>query len=216
METGWRIWEELSDQADCRERDFLLTLPVAGLEHSSRKMANYSATTGMSQALFQELQCPCTGGWEHLGDWGGTHLVRALRESDNENMGRGSRCAGNRLQNVGTLDTLCRLVVRQISCGADRAGAKTRGGVHQEEHHPRGSLCFGENAVLQLVEDRMVALGYPREVIRVQREKLESFVTLGKPLKRGRWCEDMARPGLLNRKATNRLSRQPTKMETGL
>ena len=38
----------------------------------------------------------------------------------------------------------------------------------------------------------MVALCYHREVIEVQREKLESFTTLGKPLKRVRWQGDVA------------------------
>lgn len=42
----------------------------------------------------------------------------------------------------------------------------------------------------------MIALGYHHEVIAVQREKLEAFTTLGKPLKRIRWAdgEDATRP----------------------
>ena len=194
LETGWRIWEALSEEAGCRERDFLLTLPTTGLEHTSKRMATYPAASGMSQALFQELLCPCTGGWEHLMEIG----VGCIWSEHSERVTMRTWAGA-----AGVPETVCKMLGRwtpSVDQSYDRsiAAQVVRAQIHVAEFIRKniGRVDpFGENAVVQLVEDRMIALAYHLNVVGVQREKLECFVTVGRPLKRVSWSEDSAMAG---------------------
>ena len=188
LETGWKIWEEISDEAGCRDRDFLLTRPGAGLEHSGKSMAEYQAAMGMAQALFKELQCPCTGGSEHLMEIG----VGCIWSEHSERVTMRTWAGA-----AGVPETVCKMLGRwtpSVDQSYDRSVASqiVRAQMHVAEFIKQNFNHvgpFGEMAVLDLVEDKMRGMGYHPEVIRVQREKLETFAVLGRPLKRIRWAD---------------------------
>ena len=192
LETGWKIWEELSDEAGCRERDFFLTLPEGSLNNSSRRMAGYQAASGMSQAIYKELLCPCTGGWEHLMEVG----VGCIWSEHSERVTLRTWAGA-----AGVPDTVCKMLGRwtpSVDQSYDRSIAAqiVRAQMHVAEFIKQNYNHvdpFGETAVLRKVEEQMVAVGYHREVIAVQREKLESFATVGRPLKRIRWGDGSSR-----------------------
>ena len=94
LETGWRIWEALSEEAGCRERDFLLTFAYDGIGaylkedgHISRRQRNEPSPVPRTPVSLHRRV-----GASH-GNWSGMHLVGTLGASDDENMGGGSRCA---------------------------------------------------------------------------------------------------------------------------
>ena len=157
-------------------------------------MANYTAASGMSQALFNELHCACNGGWEHLMEVG----VGCIWSEHSERVTMRTWAGA-----AGVPETVCKMLGRwtpSVDQSYDRSVAAqiVRAQKHVAEFVRKNFNRvdpFGENAVLDLVEDRMMAIGYHVEVIKVQREKLESFTTLGRPLKRIRWSEEEAETG---------------------
>ena len=197
LETGWRLWEALSEEAGCEKRDFLLTLPTGGLEQSSRRMATYQAAMGMSQALFRELECPATGGSEHLME----HGVGCTWSEHSERVTMRTWAGA-----AGVPEPVCKMLGRwtpTVDQSYDRSIAAqiVRAQMHVSQfiRQNYGNVDpFGEEAVLGGIEEKMIAMGYHEEVIKIQREKLESFATLGRPLKRIRW-ED----GLVLRQQAN-------------
>ena len=104
---------------------------------------------------------------------------------------------------AGVPETVCKMLGRwtpSVDKSYDRsiAAQVVRAQIHVAEFIRKniGRVDpFGENAVVQLVEDRMLALGYHLNVVGVQREKLECFVAVGRPLKRVSWSEGSATAG---------------------
>ena len=112
LETGWRIWEELSDQADCRDRDDWNT--ARGKWQTIEQRAEW-AKPCFKSASVRALEVGSIS-WRLEWDAYGRSTRKEWR------CGHGcSRCAWDRL------DSLSGPVVWQVSCGADCAGVKARG-----------------------------------------------------------------------------------------
>ena len=186
LETGWRIWEELADESGGSGRDFFLTLPTDALDKESPRMASYAAASGMSQALFKELDCPTDGGKEHLMEMG----VGCIWSEHSERVTMRTWASA-----AGVPEPVCKMLGRwtpTVDQAYDRSVASQiiRAQRHVGEFIRKNFNRvdpFGENQVLEKVDAKMEEGGYHRRVMEVQREKLESFSTIGRPLKRLKW-----------------------------
>ena len=134
----------------------------------------------MTQELFKDLKTPTEGGWEHLMELGvgcewTEHSKRVTLLA----------WAGA----AGIPDTVCKMLGRWTydrSVAAQIVRAQMH--ISQFARQNIGRVDpFGERQVLEKIESSMMAMGYHREVWNVQREKLESYVTIGQPLKKMRW-----------------------------